>query len=54
MSNIHLIDGEKGGIGKSMFARTLAEYCQSIQIDFALIDTDRTRPTSGGYTSAIR
>lgn len=47
MPNIHLIDGEKGGIGKSMFARTLAEYCQSEKIEFALIDTDRTNPDVG-------
>ncbi len=47
MPNIHLIDGEKGGIGKSMFARTLAEFCQSEGMSFALIDTDRTNPDVG-------
>ncbi|MBE9128029.1 MULTISPECIES: mobilization protein [unclassified Coleofasciculus] len=47
MPNIHLIDGEKGGIGKSMFCRVLAEYCQTEKIDFALIDTDRTNPDVG-------
>jgi hypothetical protein len=47
MPNIHLIDGEKGGIGKSMFCRVLAEYCQHQTIEFALIDTDRTNPDVG-------
>ena len=47
MPNIHLIDGEKGGIGKSMFCRVLVEYCQSRNIPYALIDTDRTNPDVG-------
>lgn len=26
-TKIHKIDGEKGGVGKSLFARTLMHYC---------------------------
>ncbi|MDY6939838.1 MAG: hypothetical protein SWY16_19570 [Cyanobacteriota bacterium] len=41
---IHFIDGEKGGIGKSLFSKVLVEYCLKVQYPFALIDTDRTNP----------
>ncbi len=27
MATIHLIDGEKGGVGKSFVARTMIQYC---------------------------
>ncbi len=47
MPSLMLIDGEKGGVGKSMFCRTLAEYFQTKKIPFALIDTDRTNPDVG-------
>ena len=37
---IHLIDGEKGGCGKSFFSRTFIEYCNSIAYDIAIVDAD--------------
>lgn len=37
---IHLIDGEKGGCGKSFFSRTFVEYCNSIAYDIAIVDAD--------------
>lgn len=40
MATIHLVDGEKGGIGKSWFALCMAYYLNQIQIPYALFDTD--------------
>ncbi len=40
MPIIHLIDGEKGGVGKSLFARCLAHYFESTSVDYFLVDTD--------------
>ena len=37
---IHIIDGEKGGCGKSFFCRTFIEYCNSIAYDVAIVDAD--------------
>ncbi|MDY6901190.1 MAG: cobalamin biosynthesis protein CobQ [Cyanobacteriota bacterium] len=37
---IHIIDGEKGGCGKSFFCRTFIEYCNSIAYEIAIIDAD--------------
>ena len=37
---IHIIDGEKGGCGKSFFCRTFIEYCNSIAYDIAIVDAD--------------
>jgi hypothetical protein len=42
MTNIHLIGGEKGGVGKSLVARLLAQYCIDHSIAFTGFDTDRT------------
>ncbi len=42
MANIHLIGGEKGGVGKSMAARILAQYFIDKQIPFLGFDTDRS------------
>ena len=44
MAKIHLIDGEKGGVGKSFFAKTLIEYFLNQKIPYTLIDTDLTNP----------
>src|SRR5687768_7698308 len=41
-SKIHLIGGEKGGVGKSMVSRLLAQYCIDRQIPFVGFDTDRS------------
>lgn len=42
MARIHLIDGEKGGVGKSLFARVMVQYCIENKIEHALIDADIT------------
>ena len=42
MSTIHLIGGEKGGIGKSVVARLLAQYMIDNNIPFIGFDTDRS------------
>ena len=41
-SKIHLIGGEKGGVGKSMVARLLAQYFIDRQLPFVGFDTDRS------------
>jgi hypothetical protein len=42
MANIHLIGGEKGGVGKSVVARVLAQYMIDKGIPFLGFDTDRS------------
>jgi len=34
MPTIHLIDGEKGGVGKSLVARTMIQYCLDNNMPF--------------------
>jgi hypothetical protein len=41
-SKIHLIGGEKGGVGKSMMSRLLAQYFIDHSIPFVGFDTDRS------------
>ena len=41
-SKIHLIGGEKGGVGKSMVARLLAQYFIDHAMPFTGYDTDRS------------
>jgi hypothetical protein len=41
-SQIHLIGGEKGGVGKSMVSRLLAQYFIDHEMPFAGFDTDRS------------
>ncbi|MDF5727888.1 MAG: cobalamin biosynthesis protein CobQ [Rhizonema sp. PD38] len=41
-TKIHLIDGEKGGVGKSLFARTLMQYALDKHMKLTLVDADRT------------
>ncbi|MEP7281421.1 MAG: mobilization protein [Rubrivivax sp.] len=41
-SQIHLIGGEKGGVGKSMVSRLLAQYFLDHQQPFVGFDTDRS------------
>jgi hypothetical protein len=40
MSTIHFIGGEKGGVGKSVVARLVAQYCIDRAIPFAALDAD--------------
>jgi hypothetical protein len=42
MSAIHFIGGEKGGVGKSVVARVLAQYMIENKIPFIGFDTDRS------------
>jgi hypothetical protein len=42
MTQIHLIGGEKGGVGKSMLARLLAQYFIDRHIAFTGFDADRS------------
>lgn len=42
MSNIHFIGGEKGGVGKSLVARILAQYFIDHDRPFLGFDTDRS------------
>lgn len=42
MSKIHFIGGEKGGVGKSVLARLLAQYHIDRDMPFAAFDTDRS------------
>jgi hypothetical protein len=42
MANIHLIGGEKGGVGKSLVARVLAQYFIDNSIPFLGFDSDRS------------
>jgi hypothetical protein len=42
MANIQLIGGEKGGVGKSVVARVLAQYMIDKNIPFVGFDTDRS------------
>lgn len=57
MTNIHLIGGEKGGVGKSFVARTLAQYMIDRAIPFVGFDTDRSHGALlrfyQGYASPI-
>ncbi|MCA6575716.1 MAG: mobilization protein MobD-like protein [Pseudanabaena sp. M38BS1SP1A06MG] len=45
MAIINLIDGEKGGVGKSWVARTMIQYCIDNNILHVGIETDRSNPT---------
>jgi hypothetical protein len=42
MSNIHFIGGEKGGVGKSLVARVLAQHFIDRAMPFAAFDTDKS------------
>jgi hypothetical protein len=42
MSSIHLIGGEKGGVGKSVVARVFAQYCIDHKFAFTVVDADRS------------
>ena len=52
MSNIHFIGGEKGGVGKSLVARVLAQYMIDKQLPFLGFDTDRSHGALMRFYSA--
>ena len=57
MTHIHLVGGEKGGVGKSLMARLLAQYFIDNSIAFIGFDSDRTHGALlrfyAGYASPI-
>lgn len=57
MANIHFIGGEKGGVGKSIVARILAQYMIDHQTPFLGFDTDRSHGALmrfySGYASPV-
>lgn len=42
MSRLHLIGGEKGGVGKSLLSRALAQYCIDRELPFRGFDSDKS------------
>ena len=42
MSKIHFVGGEKGGVGKSVVARLLTQFCLDRSMPFSAIDADRS------------
>jgi hypothetical protein len=57
MTKIHLIGGEKGGVGKSVVSRLLAQYFIDRQIPFLGFDSDRSHGALvrfySGYASPV-
>ena len=57
MAHIHFIGGEKGGVGKSLTARVLAQYMIDKDIPFLGFDTDRSHGALmrfyAGYASPV-
>lgn len=57
MAKIHFIGGEKGGVGKSLLARVLAQYFIDHQMPFLGFDTDRSHGALmrfySGYASPV-
>jgi hypothetical protein len=41
-TKIHIIDGEKGGAGKSFLSRVLIEYCRFKELDISIVDADNS------------
>ena len=57
MANIHFIGGEKGGVGKSLVARVVAQYFIDNDLPFLGFDTDRSHGSLlrfyAGYASPV-
>ena len=57
MTPIHFIGGEKGGVGKSLMARVLAQYMIDRELPFLGFDTDRSHGALmrfySGYASPV-
>jgi len=49
MSSIHFVGGEKGGVGKSVFARLLSQYFLDRQRPHVGLDADQSHPTLTRY-----
>ena len=56
-TNIHFIGGEKGGVGKSLMSRVLAQYMIDHELTFLGFDTDRSHGALmrfyAGYASPV-
>ena len=44
MATIHLVDGEKGGVGKSFVTRAMIQYGIDRELPFVAVETDRSNP----------
>lgn len=44
---IHFIDGEKGGVGKSLFARVMVQRCKDRNYPYVLVESDASNPDVG-------
>ncbi len=57
MTHIHFIGGEKGGVGKSLMARVIAQYMIDKDLSFIGFDTDRSHGSLmrfyAGYASPV-
>ena len=57
MASIHLVGGEKGGVGKSVVARLLAQYFIDRELPFLGFDADRSHAALlrfyAGYASPV-
>ncbi len=57
MSKIHFVGGDKGGVGKSVVARLLAQWCLDKQITFTGVDADSSHGALmrhyGAYSRAV-
>lgn len=49
---IHFVGGEKGGVGKSVMARLLAQYCIDRDMPFRAFDADRSHGAMLRYYAA--
>ena len=47
LKGLHFVTGEKGGIGKSLFAMVLLEYLNNLGIKHKFYDADRSSPDVG-------
>jgi len=45
MSTVHFVGGDKGGVGKSVVARLLVEWCAERQLGFVAVDADLSNRT---------
>lgn len=54
MPIINFIDGEKGGVGKSLFARCLLHYFEDNNLPFTLVDADTNADVAQIYKSGIK
>ena len=53
MATIHLIDGEKGGVGKSFVTRVMIQYGLDRDLPLVAVETDRSNPDVAGIYDDI-